>query len=203
MPAVCAVVSLFVFLLCYPPDSVDWNDQLKNIESDSSNLMRKMYVCFYFLHETACEFPFARHLTGSSSSRVGGRSKWANEGDEGGARYRHGGGPTGFGDALEWASEEMKGDRDIVLAAVRQDSAAVKLASEEMKGDRDIVMAAVQVDGWALEHAAQEMKEDVEIVVATLRQLQPYPSLQGGLFRSLSEEVQRNELVRQVASGHK
>ena len=46
--------------------------------------------------------------------------------------------------ALEWASEEMKGDRDIVRAAVRRRGEELRWASEEMKGDREIVMAAIQ-----------------------------------------------------------
>ena len=36
----------------------------------------------------------------------------------------------------------MKADRDIVLAAVKEDGSALKFASEEMKADRQIVVAA-------------------------------------------------------------
>ena len=47
------------------------------------------------------------------------------------------------GKALQWASEEMKGDRELCMAAVTQDGKTLQWASEEMKGDRDVCMAAV------------------------------------------------------------
>ena len=47
------------------------------------------------------------------------------------------------GYALEFATEELKGDREIVLAAVSKSGVALQFATEELKGDREIVMAAV------------------------------------------------------------
>ena len=51
------------------------------------------------------------------------------------------------GQALQWASEEMKGDRELCMAAVAQNGLALKWASEEMKGDRGLCTAAVAQDG--------------------------------------------------------
>ena len=48
------------------------------------------------------------------------------------------------GDALKYASDELKGDRDVVLAAVTQNGHALKYASDELKGDKDVVLAALQ-----------------------------------------------------------
>ena len=42
--------------------------------------------------------------------------------------------------ALEFASDELKGDWDFMMAAVRHDGYAVHYASEELQGDRQIVM---------------------------------------------------------------
>ena len=39
------------------------------------------------------------------------------------------------GKALQWASEEMKSDRELCMAAVTQNWRALEFASEEMKGD--------------------------------------------------------------------
>ena len=47
-------------------------------------------------------------------------------------------------------SEEMKGDRELCMAAVAQDGRALEWASEEMKGDRELCMAAVVQIGLAL-----------------------------------------------------
>merc|ERR1712224_340697 len=57
------------------------------------------------------------------------------------------------GHALEYASEEMKKNEQIVLAAVQQDGCALRYASEEMKQNEQIVLAAVQQHGFALQFA--------------------------------------------------
>ena len=49
--------------------------------------------------------------------------------------------------ALEDATEELKGDREIVMAAVSQNGSALERAAEELKGDREIVMTAVS-EAW-------------------------------------------------------
>ena len=51
------------------------------------------------------------------------------------------------GQALEWASERMKGDRELCMAAVAQDGKALQWAREEMKGDPVLCMAAVARPG--------------------------------------------------------
>ena len=49
---------------------------------------------------------------------------------------------------------ELRGDRDVVLAAVQQDGDALEYASAELQADREVVLAAVQQDGYALEYAS-------------------------------------------------
>ena len=47
-------------------------------------------------------------------------------------------------EALQWAGEEMKGDRELCTAAVVKDGQALQWASEEMKADKEIVMTALR-----------------------------------------------------------
>jgi hypothetical protein len=42
------------------------------------------------------------------------------------------------GMALQWASEEMRGDRELCMAAVTQDGKALQWAGQEMKSDREL-----------------------------------------------------------------
>ena len=72
--------------------------------------------------------------------------------------------------ALEYASAELKGDREIVLEAVKQDGYALVYASAELKGDREIVMAAVKQNGRALQYASAELQGDREIVLEAVKQ---------------------------------
>ena len=73
-----------------------------------------------------------------------------------------------FGFALSEASEELKGDREIVLAAVSKHGRAIQYASQELKGDREIVMTAISNRGWFLMFAPQELKGDQEVMQRAL-----------------------------------
>ena len=53
------------------------------------------------------------------------------------------------------------------MAAVSEGGRAL-YADEEMKRNRDIVMAAVSEDGRALQYATMELKRDPEIVMAAV-----------------------------------
>ena len=77
------------------------------------------------------------------------------------------------GKALQWASEEMKGDRELCMAAVAQNGRAcwraLQHASQEMKGDRELCMAAVTENGSAFIHASQEMRKNQDIITLAVQ----------------------------------
>ena len=75
---------------------------------------------------------------------------------------------------MQWASEEMEGDRELCTAAVTQNGAALQWASEELRGDRALCMAAVPNTGnneiESLYQALPEsMQSDDEIAVLALK----------------------------------
>jgi len=74
------------------------------------------------------------------------------------------------GFALEYASEELKADKEVVLAAVAQEWGALEYASAELKADKEVVLAAVAQDGFALEYDSVELKADKEVVLAAVAQ---------------------------------
>jgi hypothetical protein len=63
--------------------------------------------------------------------------------------------------ALEYASEELKRDREVVMEAVKQEGTALQYASEELRGDREVVLEAVKQDGWALQYAGSLLLYEV------------------------------------------
>ena len=67
------------------------------------------------------------------------------------------------GCALHHAAAELRGDREVVLAAVAQNGNALRSAAAELKGDREFVLAAVAQDGRALGYAAAELRDDVPL----------------------------------------
>ena len=50
-------------------------------------------------------------------------------------------------------------DKDRVLTVIRNNEYGYVLrrASEELKADKEVVLAAVQQDGWVLQYAAEEL----------------------------------------------
>ena len=85
---------------------------------------------------------------------------------------------TQFGGALEHASEELKNNREIVMAAVRAKRSdlddsdpqlALEFASDELKKDCEVVMAAVKTHGLALAYASDELRKDHDIVLAAVQ----------------------------------
>ena len=77
------------------------------------------------------------------------------------------------GNALRWlggASERLRADREVVLAAVRQNGQALQHASEGLQKDRVLVLTAVQLYGMALQWAYEDLRDDKEVVLAAVSQ---------------------------------
>jgi hypothetical protein len=100
------------------------------------------------------------------------------------------GAPTRW--TLEYASAELKGNRELVLAAVVQDGRALQYASAELQGDREVVLAAIGQNGMALEDASAELKGDREVVLAAVAQ-------NGLALKHASAELRRNEGIVRAA----
>ena len=72
------------------------------------------------------------------------------------------------GNALRFAAEELRRDREVVMTAVAKNGSALECATEKLRGDREVVMTAVAQYGYALRHATEEFREDKEIMEAAL-----------------------------------
>ena len=66
--------------------------------------------------------------------------------------------------ALEYASNELRADREVVLAAVAQHGYTLRHASEELRADRKVVLKAVAQCSYALKYASEELRADRYIV---------------------------------------
>ena len=59
-----------------------------------------------------------------------------------------------------WGVQQNPGNREVVLAAVREWGYALKHAAEPLRADREVVRAAVQQSGLALMDAAAPLQAD-------------------------------------------
>jgi hypothetical protein len=70
------------------------------------------------------------------------------------------------GYALANLSDELKADKEVVMAAVKNNGYALEYASDELKADKEVVTAAVQENADALVHAlTSELTADKEVVL--------------------------------------
>ena len=68
--------------------------------------------------------------------------------------------------ALQYASDELKNDKEVVMAAVNHYGYNLKYASDELKGDKEVVIAAVTNHKCNLQFASDEMKADKDVLDA-------------------------------------
>ena len=73
-----------------------------------------------------------------------------------------------FGHPLGWASDTLKDDYNVTMAAVTRDGEALKYASARLQNNRDVVLLAVKQNGTALEFASASLRADKEIVKSAM-----------------------------------
>ena len=80
---------------------------------------------------------------------------------------------------LEAAPLELRGDKEVMLSAVRQEGACLAMASEELRRDQQVALAALQ-GGCQVEQVAKELWHDegfvlqaAEVNAEVLRLLEP------------------------------
>jgi hypothetical protein len=59
----------------------------------------------------------------------------------------------------------IKTDKNIMLAAVKQNGLALKFASDELKNDKELVIAAVKQNALTLKFASDTLRNDKEILI--------------------------------------
>ena len=65
-----------------------------------------------------------------------------------------------WGAGLQFISERLKNNREVVIAAVKGDGTALQFALEQFQDDRKIVLIAVKSDYLAIEYASKRLKDD-------------------------------------------
>jgi hypothetical protein len=99
------------------------------------------------------------------------------------------------GAALQFASSALRGDREIVLAAVEQNPIALQYANGSMQKDKSIIMTAVKKDGIAVRCTMKEMRQDYDIArAACIQTSKALPYLSEELQERLRKELYEGNL---------
>ena len=70
----------------------------------------------------------------------------------------------------------FQNDKAVVLAAVRSCGVSLEFASEALQNDKEVVLAAMQENGYGLQYASEALRDDEEIVSAAVRGYADDPS---------------------------
>lgn len=81
------------------------------------------------------------------------------------------------GYTLQWASDSMKADRDVVLAALTNYGGAVKWASDSMKGNKDVLLASVAQNGDAMKSVPITLTKDRAFMLELVKASGPVGNL--------------------------
>jgi hypothetical protein len=71
---------------------------------------------------------------------------------------------------LEYASDRIKNDREVILNAVKNNGKILRFASDELKNDREIVLIAVKNWGLSLQYGSKNLRADKEVVLAAMKE---------------------------------
>ncbi len=82
----------------------------------------------------------------------------------------------------------MKGDTQVVLAAVKSFGCALAHASGEMKGDKQVVFAVVDECGYAFANASEQMKRDMDVMLIVAAGVGFYKA-SPALFNDLHKDI--------------
>jgi predicted RNA-binding protein (virulence factor B family) len=76
------------------------------------------------------------------------------------------------GEELEFASKELQSDREVVLAAIDNNVSAIEFASDNFRNDKEVILTAVKnssICGSAFEYASEELKSDREFILEAVK----------------------------------
>lgn len=71
---------------------------------------------------------------------------------------------------LRYVDKSLRDDSDVVLAAVRRDAGSFRDASTRLRSDRNFILAAVKQNGLVLQHLNKFQRDDTDVVRAAVLQ---------------------------------
>jgi len=104
-----------------------------------------------------------------------------------------------FGDAaLEFGADKFKTNKNIITEAVKSSGKALSFLAENEKNDKNLVITAVKHHGYALQYAPEQLQNDKDVVIAAITAVDQYSNT----LQYASEELRNDKDVVITAVGH-
>jgi hypothetical protein len=88
--------------------------------------------------------------------------------------------------ALEFGSEKFKKNKNILTEVVKNSHNALSFLAENEKNDKKLVITAVDHNGYALQYASEQLRNDKDVVIAAVRNY-------GNALEYASEQLQNDK----------
>ena len=89
---------------------------------------------------------------------------------------------------LDYISIELQNNKNIVLFAIKNNSAALEFASSKLQNDKEVVIESVKQNGMLLRFASKNLQKDKEIVLIAVKNY-------GFALRYASRALQKNKTI--------
>ena len=92
----------------------------------------------------------------------------------------------GSGMVIQYANEELRHDREIIIKALMSHGESLKEIPEKFKYDKELVLLAVSQIGYAFTYVPEPLTRDREVVIAALKQ-------NGNTFQYIPEDLKSDQ----------
>ena len=75
----------------------------------------------------------------------------------------------GQGKLLEWASDELRDDEEVVKTALENDGEAMEFASDRLKDNKDLMLLAIKGAPWTACYASDRLRADRDVIMASVK----------------------------------
>ena len=66
---------------------------------------------------------------------------------------------------IEWANDEIRNNKEVLLTAVKIDGGALEFASDNLKNDKDVLLEAVSQAAWTGCYASERLRDDKDVIL--------------------------------------
>ena len=102
-----------------------------------------------------------------------------------------------------YASDRLKADRDIVLAAVQTDGQMLYYTTKELRDDKEIVLKAVEQKPLILKYASSRLRSDIDVAIMAIKSAKekyhgPEEHYVKDVYKFLEPEIKENEKIKEL-----
>ena len=95
-------------------------------------------------------------------------------------------------DSFKYASEELKNDKQFLLSVVKEYGMAIRFVREDLRNDAELMLAAIESNKYAIGYASDELKKNSKFALSAVK-------LSPGFLKNFNPEIKKDNDVVSAA----